>query len=178
MTETRRVLFVCMGNICRSPAAEGVARHMAAERGLDGRVEIESAGTIDYHVGEPPDDRMRAVAATRGYELDCRARQVTAEDLERFDLLIAMDRDNLAHLRELRSELDDATGCRAELRLLSDFLPEGSAIDVPDPYYGGGRGFEDVLDMIERAVPRILDALVAGLAEPSLGASGSAPHGS
>jgi protein-tyrosine phosphatase len=173
MTETPRVLFVCMGNICRSPAAEGVARQVAAERGLDGRVEIESAGTIDYHVGEPPDDRIRAVAATRGYEVNGRARQVTVEDFQSFDLLIAMDRDNLAHLRELRSELDGATGCRAELKLLSDFLPEGSTIDVPDPYYGGGRGFEDVLDMIERAVPRILDELVSEPAEPSPGASGS-----
>lgn len=173
MTEPRRVLFVCMGNICRSPAAEGVARHLAAESGLDGRVEIESAGTIGYHAGEPPDRRMREAASTRGYELDGHARQVTAEDFRRFDLLIAMDRDNLAHLRELRSELDGSTRSRAELKLLSDFLPPGSAVDVPDPYYGGEQGFERVLDMIEAAVPRLLEELLAepsdDVAEPSSG---------
>lgn len=160
MTELRRVLFVCMGNICRSPAAEGVARHLAAEQGLDGLVKIESAGTIAYHAGEPPDPRMQAAASARGYELDGRARQVTPEDFERFDLLVAMDRDNLAQLRELRSELAGSIRSPAELKLLSDFLPEGSAIDVPDPYYGGEHGFERVLDMIEAAVPRLLEELL------------------
>ena len=160
MTEPRRLLFVCMGNICRSPAAEGVARRLVTEQGLEGRLEIESAGTIAYHAGEPPDERMREAASARGYELDGQARQVTAEDFQRFDLLIAMDRDNLAELRELRSGLDNSIRSRAELRLLSDFLPEGSATDVPDPYYGGERGFERVLDMIEAAVPRLVDELV------------------
>lgn len=164
MTEPRRVLFVCMGNICRSPAAEGVARRLATEQGLDGLVEIESAGTIANHVREPPDPRMQVAASARGYELDGQARQVTPKDFERFDLLIAMDRDNLAQLRELRSELDGSTRSRAELRLLSDFLPEGSATDVPDPYYGGEHGFERVLDMIEAAVPRLLEELVDGTA--------------
>lgn len=172
MTEPRRVLFVCMGNICRSPAAEGVARHLAAEDGLDEQLEIESAGTIAYHAGEPPDSRMRTAASARGYELDGRARQVTPEDFERFDLLIAMDRDNLAELRELRSELDDSIRNRAELRLLSDFLPEGSAIDVPDPYYGGERGFEQVLDMIEEAVPRLLGELLKATPGPAGGETG------
>jgi len=158
MTEPARVLFVCMGNICRSPTAEGVARHVAAEQGLDGRIEIESAGTLAYHAGEPPDPRMQAAASARGYELDGRARQVTAEDFDRFDLVVAMDRDNLADLRAL----EGAGHGRAELRLFSDFLPAGSAEDVPDPYYGGSRGFERVLDMIEQAVPRLLAELLDG----------------
>jgi protein-tyrosine phosphatase len=152
------VLFVCMGNICRSPAAEGVMRSCLAARGLDGRVEVESAGTIDYHAGEPADARMRRAAAGRGYDLTSTASRVRLEDLERFDLIVAMDRSNLEDLRRLAGRA--AAGTAAKLRLLSDFLPAGSPRDVPDPYWGGERGFDEVLDLIEEACPRILDGLV------------------
>jgi protein-tyrosine phosphatase len=152
------VLFVCMGNICRSPAAEGVMRSCLAARGLDGRVTVESAGTIDYHAGEPADARMRRAAAGRGHDLTSTACQVRIEDLERYDLIVAMDRSNLADLRELASEA--AAGAEGKLRLLSDFLPAGAPRDVPDPYWGGERGFDQVLDMLEEACPRILAELL------------------
>lgn len=150
----RSVLFVCMGNICRSPAAEGLFRSLVEDRGLEDRIEIDSAGTIAHHAGERPDRRMREAASRRGYELDGAARAVRREDFDRFDLVVAMDGQNQVDL------LDLATPEGGQLRLLSDFLPPGSARDVPDPYYGGTRGFELVLDMIEEACPAILDHLL------------------
>lgn len=147
-----RILFVCLGNICRSPAAEGVMRACLAERGLDGRFEVESAGTDAYHVGEAADPRMREAASERGYVLDSTARQVTEQDFERFDLVVAMDRSNFEDLQALAPP--EANG---KLRLLSEFLPEGSPRDVPDPYWGGPRGFDQVLDLLEAACPAILD---------------------
>lgn len=155
MSDSKRVLFVCMGNICRSPTAEAVLRHAVAERGLDGAVEVDSAGTTRYHVGEPPDRRMRAAAERRGLRLEGSARQVTADDFGRFDLVVAMDRDNLADLEAL------AGGKPGNLRLFSDFLPDGEPVDVPDPYYGGADGFDRVLDLVERGCPGILDHLLA-----------------
>ena len=152
-----RVLFVCLGNICRTPSAEGVMRACLAARGLDDQVEVESAGTMGYHAGELADPRMRETAAGRGYELTSRARRVTAEDFERFDLVVAMDRSNLADLREMAPP-----GADGKLRLLSEFLPKGSPYDVPDPYWGGARGFDLVLDLLEEACPRILDELLEG----------------
>ncbi|MEM8933098.1 MAG: low molecular weight protein-tyrosine-phosphatase [Acidobacteriota bacterium] len=151
---TRSVLFVCMGNICRSPTGEGLFRQLVEDRGLEDRITIDSAGTIAHHAGERPDPRMRDAAARRGYELDGAARQVTREDFDRFDLIVAMDGQNVVDL------LDVATPHDGQLQLLSDFLPPGSATDVPDPYYGGQRGFEIVLDMIEEACPAILDHLL------------------
>jgi len=152
--ETASVLFVCMGNICRSPTAEGLLRHLVAERGLEERVRVDSAGTIDYHEGAPPDFRMAEAAARRGYELTGRSRPIVSEDAYRFDLVVAMDRSNLADVHEV---LD---GGPAEVRLLSDFLDEGAPVDVPDPYYGGRQGFERVLDLLEEASPRILAYLL------------------
>jgi protein-tyrosine phosphatase len=149
-----KVLFVCLGNICRSPSAEGVMRACLAARGLDTQVEVDSAGTIDYHTGELADARMRQAAAGRGYDLTSRARRVVAEDFERFDLLIAMDRSNLADLRDMAPP-----GATGRIRLLSEFLPKGSPYDVPDPYWGGEHGFDLVLDLLEEACPRILDEL-------------------
>lgn len=150
------MLFVCWGNICRSPAAEGIMRSLVAERGLDGRVLVDSAGTIDAHAGEPPDARMRRAAAKRGVELDGRSRMIAGDDVDRFDLIVAMDRSNASDVAELLGRRPPS------LKLLSDFLPEGSPVDVPDPYFGGGRGFEVVLDMLEKACPRILDHLLRG----------------
>lgn len=145
-----RILFVCLGNICRSPAAEGVLRHLLEERGLDGEIHVESAGTGAWHVGEPADERMREAASDRGYELTSRARQITADDLDHFDLIVAMDRDNLEGVRRLGSG-------RATVKLLSDFLDGDAHPDeVPDPYFGGARGFETVLDMLEAAMEGIL----------------------
>lgn len=147
-----KILFVCLGNICRSPAAEGVMLSFLAARGLEGRVEVESAGTLDYHAGEAADPRMREAASGRGYELESRARQVTPDDFDRFDLIVAMDRSNLEDLRALAPPEADG-----KIRLLSEFLPEGSPRDVPDPYWGGPQGFDQVLDLLERACPAILD---------------------
>jgi protein-tyrosine phosphatase len=144
-----RVLFVCMGNICRSPTAEGVMRHLLAERGLEDEIEVQSAGTGGWHAGSPPDARSTRAAAARGITLEGAARQVTRADFEDFDLLVAMDRDNLADLRAIAPP-----GTEHKLRLL---LGEGR--DVPDPYYGGPHGFENVLDLVETACEQLLDEL-------------------
>ena len=153
-----RVLFVCLGNICRSPTAEAVLAREVEERGLADRVEVDSAGTIGYHAGDRADPRMREAAAARGYELTSISRQVVPEDFERSDLVVAMDRSNLEDLREVSREA--GPGARAELRLFSEFLPDGAPVDVPDPYWGGPRGFDRVIDLIEEAVPAILDELL------------------
>ncbi len=151
----KRVLFVCLGNICRSPTAEGVMDHLLTERGLEHEVEVDSAGTIAYHVGEGADPRMQRAAAERGYALDSISRQVEEEDFERFDLVVAMDRSNRQDLEEMAP-----AGTADKLRLLSDFLGEGAPVDVPDPYWGGAKGFDRVIDLIEEACPRILEALL------------------
>ncbi|HVK32284.1 MAG TPA: low molecular weight protein-tyrosine-phosphatase [Burkholderiaceae bacterium] len=132
--------MVCLGNICRSPTAEAVLRHKLAAAGLDGHVEVDSAGTGDWHVGDPPDARSQRHAARRGYDLSAlRGRRVSEADFERFDLILAMDEDNLADLERLRPD-----GGRAELRLFA-------GRPVPDPYAGGPAGFEQVLDLVEAA---------------------------
>jgi len=136
-------------------------RKLVVDAGMQDRIRVESAGTIDYHAGSPPDRRMRSAAVRRGYVLEGSARQVVAEDFERFDLIVAMDRENLADLRLLAS----TNGCSHKIKLLSDFLPAGSVRDVPDPYYGGDRGFDHVLDMIEQACPEILSHLLADEAD-------------
>ncbi len=150
---TKRLLFVCLGNICRSPAAEAVAVKMAQDCGLD--VVVESAGTIAAHVGNPPDRRMRIAGEARGYQFLTTARQVTRGDLQvgRFHLVIAMDHQNLAELHRLAGE------SHRQVRLFGEFLNESPLRDVPDPYYGRDSGFETVLDMLEVGCPRILDAL-------------------
>jgi protein-tyrosine phosphatase len=154
--DTSGVIFVCMGNICRSPAGEGVMKKLVADRGLQQRIHVDSAGTIGYHEGAPPDRRMTASAAERGYQLDGRARPFSTADFDIFDLIVAMDRDNLADLREL----DPHGQYRGKIKLLSEFLPPDSPPDVPDPYYGGAIGFARVLDMVEQACPVILDTLL------------------
>ena len=147
------VLFVCTGNICRSPTGEAVLRHKVAAAGLQDRVRIASAGTHDYHVGALADDRSAEHAQLRGYDLSRhRARQVQALDFERFDLILALDRGHLDLLAD-----DCPPSQRHKLRLLMEFAPAGSPAEVADPYYGGRKGFEDVLDQIEAAC----DGLVA-----------------
>lgn len=155
-----RVLFVCLGNICRSPAAEGVFRKLVADRGLSDEIDIDSAGTSGYHHGEPADARMRTAATQRGYDLRSRSRRLTEDDLEEFDLVIAMDRKNLKDIREMRSGMAPEEQGKAQVKLLSEFLPAGAEADVPDPYYGGDQGFETVLDMLEQGAENILHQLL------------------
>ncbi|MBG8560914.1 low molecular weight phosphotyrosine protein phosphatase [Pseudomonas qingdaonensis] len=146
-----RVLFVCLGNICRSPTAEGVLRHQLKLAGLEDQVEVASAGTGDWHVGKPPDSRTRRAALARGYDLSAqRAQQVSAQDFSRYDLILAMDTSNLGHLKALQPSVGTA-----ELDL---FLRryEGELDEVPDPYYGGEEGFEQVLDLIELACSKLV----------------------
>jgi protein-tyrosine phosphatase len=150
-----RLLFVCMGNICRSPTAEGVMRHLLREEGLEDEIVIDSAGTGAWHAGNPPDRRATAAARQRGIVLDGAARQVRPSDFEEFDLLLVADRENLADLRAIAP--DDAA--RAKVRLLREFDPASAGapdLDVPDPYYGGPDGFEDVLDLVEAACRGLL----------------------
>jgi protein-tyrosine phosphatase len=142
-----RILFVCMGNICRSPTAEGVMRHLLAEEGLTDEIEVDSAGTGGWHAGSPPDRRATAAARGRGIVLEGTARQVTDEDFETFDLILCADAENVAALRAVAPP-----GAEDRIRLLRSYDPvvEGD-LDVPDPYYGGDSGFEDVLDQVEAA---------------------------
>ena len=150
---TKRVLFVCMGNICRSPAAEAALQRLVQSTGAD--VEVDSAGTIGIHAGERPDSRMRTAGQARGLGFNSLARQVTADDLRpgAFDLVIAMDRENLRDLRQL------AGADHEHVLLMSEFLSPDWPREVPDPYYGGPHGFETVLDMVEAASPAILSRL-------------------
>lgn len=151
-----RVLFVCLGNICRSPAAEGVFRHIVAEAGLDDRFVVDSAGTGAWHIGQLADERMRAAADRRGIDLTSRARQVVGSDFDDFDWILAMDDSNLAHLRRLAR-----ADAHQRIRKFRDFDPADAGADVPDPYYGAVEGFEDVLDIIERTARALLDHLRA-----------------
>ncbi len=146
------VLFVCMGNICRSPTAEGVFRHIVHESGLQKVIVTDSAGTHAYHVGEAPDRRAQATAKTRGIDLsDLRARRVTAKDFNKYDYVLAMDRDNYAILDELCPEAYEG-----QLSLFLDYAPAVGRTEVPDPYYGGPQGFEVVFDMVEEAARGLL----------------------
>ncbi|MEM6454094.1 MAG: low molecular weight protein-tyrosine-phosphatase [Acidobacteriota bacterium] len=153
-----RVLFVCLGNICRSPAAEGVMRHTVAARDVTDRIDIDSAGTAGYHEGAAADARMRRAARARGYDLTSRARAVRDDDFTRFDLIVAMDRSNQ---RDLRARADRLGVDAAHVVLLSSFLDADAPVDCPDPYYGGAEGFETVLDLVERGCPAIVDQLLA-----------------
>lgn len=149
------ILMCCMGNICRSPTAEGVLRAKLQAAGLSDRVELESAGTHGYHVGRAPDARSQRAALQRGYDLSAlRARQVDVADFDRFDLVLAMDLENMAGLRRL------LPGVSADkLRLLMSFATRYRVEEVPDPYYGEGDGFERVLDYIEDACDGVIDML-------------------
>ncbi len=146
------VVFVCMGNICRSPTAEAVFRHQVEQAGLADRIAIDSAGTHDYHIGELPDPRTRQAASRRGYDMAAlRGRQVGAADFARFDYVLAMDENNLAILERLRPS--DAA---AHLGLFLEFAQRHDEREVPDPYFGGADGFERVLDLVEDAAQGLL----------------------
>jgi protein-tyrosine phosphatase len=140
-----KILFVCLGNICRSPTAEAVLRGLAAREAPELAITVDSAGTANYHPGSPPDRRSQAAARERAYDLSqLRARQVCSGDFTQFDLILAMDRHNLQVLKERAP-----SGARDKIQLFLDFAPEQPVREVPDPYYGGTRGFEEVLDLIE-----------------------------
>ena len=146
------VLFVCLGNICRSPTAEGIFRRLLQERGFDGRVHVDSAGTSDYHIGEPPDPRAIAKAQHCGIDIkELRGRQVSRSDFEKFDYILAMDAENLDDLlRRCPKKYQD------RVRLLMEFAPQTNVRAVPDPYFGGDAGFDHVYELIEAASQGLL----------------------
>ena len=150
-----KVLFVCTGNICRSPTAEGVFKHFVAQAGLEDRIVTDSAGTGDYHIGEAPDPRSQSAALARGYDISplC-ARQVRVRDFGEFDYILAMDETHVRQLKRL-SPPEHA----GRVRLFMEFAGQGAPREVPDPYYGGARGFEHVLDLVEQASRGLLDHL-------------------
>lgn len=151
--KTTHVLMVCLGNICRSPTAQGVLEKLVQARGLSGRIRVDSAGTSGWHIGEPPDSRSQATALSRGYDLTAqRGRQVSVHDFDEFDFILAMDSDNLVDLRSLCP-----SHFSGHLGLLLDFGSRPEYRHVPDPYHGGDAGFELVLDLIEDASEALLD---------------------
>jgi protein-tyrosine phosphatase len=152
-----KILFVCLGNICRSPTAEIVFREIVTREAPELPIEVDSAGTAAYHVGAPPDSRTRQAALRRGYDMSAlRARVVEAQDFSRFDLILAMDRQNLDSLRRHAPAV-----ARERIRLFLEFAPETDTTEVPDPYYGGPNGFEEVLDLVEAAAKGLLQHLRA-----------------
>jgi protein-tyrosine phosphatase len=154
MAQEISVLFVCLGNICRSPLAEGVFRHVLDSEGLTNRFLVDSAGTGSWHVGESPDHRSVRSAATHGVTLTGHARQVQPEDFDRFDYIVAMDQSNLSHLQQYQANV----GGEAVLYLLREFDPEGGpGAEVPDPYYGGPNGFEEVYQIVDRSCRAFLE---------------------
>jgi protein-tyrosine phosphatase len=156
LAQKTRILFVCLGNIVRSPLAENMFRQKAGQAGLGHKYEVDSAGTSAYHVGESPDARMHRVASRHGLDYDGRARQFEPQDLERFDLIIAMDAENASSV--LRMALTPAH--RDKVRRMREFDPQGGPqASIPDPYYGGMQGFEKVYDIVERSVDGLLNAL-------------------
>ncbi len=158
MTDKRRILFVCHGNICRSPLAEGVFRQLVQDAGVAAAFEVDSAGTSSYHEGDAPDPRTSAEAALRGVVLNHSARRVQPRDFNRFDFILVMDADNLSAVTEMKPQ----DGSRASVRLLRSFDRSADpAADVPDPYYGGESGFADVHDMVERACRGLLAELTS-----------------
>jgi protein-tyrosine phosphatase len=151
-----RILFVCMGNICRSPTAEGVFRHVLAAQAPELQIEIDSAGTHDYHVGAPPDGRSIAAAKRRGIDLsELRARMVALDDFANYDLILAMDDENLGELKRRAPAIH-----HERIRLMMEFAPQATSRAVPDPYYGGAQGFEQVLDLLEEAASGLVQELL------------------
>lgn len=147
-----KLLFVCLGNICRSPSAEGIMNHLITEQGLQNQILCDSAGTASYHVGSPPDRRMTAAAAQQGITLTGRARQFESTDLAEFDLILAMDKDNYANILQL----DPAGKYRDKVKLMCEFCTHHPDQEVPDPYYGGEAGFRYVIDLLLDACQGLL----------------------
>ena len=154
---TQKLLFVCLGNICRSPAAEGVFLHLLNQRGLSDRFVVDSAGTGGWHTGNPADRRMQAAAGRRGIQLPSRARQISLDDLSDFDLVLTMDDANLTAVQGLAREAERRA--TATVRPMLSYAQRFTETEVPDPYYGGEAGFEHVLDLLEDACSNLLDEL-------------------
>jgi protein-tyrosine phosphatase len=152
-----KLLFVCLGNICRSPAAEGVFLHLLNQRGLSDRFVVDSAGTGGWHTGNPADRRMQAAAGRRGIQLPSRARQISLDDLSDFDLVLTMDDANLTAVQGLAREA--GRRATATVRPMLSYAKRFTETEVPDPYYGGEAGFEHVLDLLEDACSNLLDEL-------------------
>ncbi len=150
-----KLCFVCLGNICRSPTAEGIFRHLVAEKGLDSYFEIDSAGTSAYHEGEAANSKSRQTARSHGISLDSRARRFEYSDLEYFDLILAMDRENHSDILQL----DSAGHHEGKVLLMREFDPDPGDKEVPDPYFGGMDGFERVFDVVHRSCVNLLDQL-------------------
>lgn len=155
-----KICFVCLGNICRSPTAEGVFQHLVKERGLDSYFEIDSAGTSAYHEGEAANSKAQRTAKKYGVTLHSRARQLKVQDMEYYDLILAMDSENLSNIeRMVNGDTNDKVG------LLRDFDPKPGNGEVPDPYYGGIRGFENVYQIVKRSCEKLLDELETHIRE-------------
>ena len=162
MNSTVEVCFVCLGNICRSPLAQGVFEALVKEEGLQDRIIISSAGVSAWHVGNSPDARMQQTARDHGIHLNSRARQFQSSDFEQMDLVLAMDHSNLSALKQMGAEPE----LQYKLFLFRSFDPEhNNDLEVPDPYYGGGKGFESVYQIVYRTCPKVLDHLKAQLAK-------------
>ena len=150
----KKILFVCLGNICRSPAAEGVFCHLIKQRDLQDRFELDSAGTGGWHVGEKADKRMRIAAENRGIKISSIARQIVLDDFNQFDFILTMDKDNLLNVENLRREVLGSSN--TIIKPILSYIQNGTQLDVPDPYYGGEKGFEVVLDLLEVACEALL----------------------
>ena len=154
----KKILFVCLGNICRSPAAEGIFNQKIKERDLENFFVVDSAGTGSWHVGNLPDQRMRTTALKRGIELTSRARQIEENDLYEFDHILVMDKDNLDAVKSLTK--DDINPLNSKIKLILSYLKNSQLDEVPDPYYGGQNGFEKVLDLLNDAIDELIDSLI------------------
>jgi protein-tyrosine phosphatase len=154
----KKILFVCLGNICRSPAAEGIFNQKIKERDLENFFVVDSAGTGNWHVGNLPDQRMRSTALSRGIELNSRSRQIEENDLYEFDQILVMDKDNLNAVKSLTK--DQNNPINAKIKLILNYSKNTQLDEVPDPYYGGQNGFEKVIDLLDDAIDGLIDSLI------------------
>ena len=154
----KKILFVCLGNICRSPAAEGIFNQKIKERDLENFFVVDSAGTGNWHVGNLPDQRMRSTALSRGIELNSRSRQIEENDLYEFDQILVMDKDNLNAVKSLTK--DQNNPINSKIKLILNYSKKSQLDEVPDPYYGGQNGFEKVIDLLDDAIDGLIDSLM------------------
>ena len=154
----KKILFVCLGNICRSPAAEGIFNQKIKERDLENFFVVDSAGTGNWHVGNLPDQRMRSTALSRGIELNSRSRQIEENDLYEFDQILVMDKENLDAVKSLTK--DQKNPINSKIKLILNYSKNSQLDEVPDPYYGGQNGFEKVIDLLDDAIDGLIDSLM------------------